>query len=463
MTSTAGSSPAQSVRTLAPLHRGRFLVGSLPEFRSASHTFMQRLAADYGDLVRARLGPIELTVLSNPDDVEHVLQTNRANWVKTGSPAYAALRLILGDGLVTSEGDTWLKHRRLVQPAFHRERIAGFAAAMCEEAERTAERFEAVASSGAEVDVAREMVLFTQRVVLRTILSVDPSDESRANAIADALNEVLHFIDNRTNEFIPLPLALPLPGHRRFKAARAVLQREVARIIAQKRAVRRSGRADAGSDLLDMLMAAVDEDTGAVLDDQELFDEVMTLFLAGHETTSNLLSWTLALLSAHQDVDEALAAELRVAGAGVPALMQAPLLGRVISESMRMRPPVWTVDRVAVADDVLSGYHVPAGAIALVSPWVMHHSPRFWTDPERFDPARFLPEHESSRPKLAFIPFIAGQRKCIGDQFALMEARIALGTWLPRFKIRAATMPDEECAVTLRPRAGLPAHIHARR
>lgn len=457
---SASTSPA-----LPPLLPGLPLVGSLPAFRKAPHHMLHAACEQLGDVVRLRFGPITLVVLRDPDAIDRVLQKNRANWVKDGSPAYDSVRLLLGNGLVTAEGDTWLKHRRLMQPAFHRERLAGFAHTMQEESDHTAARFEAAATSGAKLDVAREMMLFTQRVVLRTILSVDVEDEQTSRRVADALDVALHFVERRTNSIARFPLGVPLPSHLAFKRARAFLEAEVNGIIEKKRRARAAGAAStpgARGDLLDMLMDAVDEDTGARLDDQELFDEAMTLFLAGHETTSNLLSWTFALLGDNPQVDEALAAELQALAPGPESAMRAPLLGRVISESLRTRPPVWTVDRVAVQDDTLAGFLIPKGTVALVSPWVMHRHPRYWPDPERFDPDRFLPENEDKRHKLAFIPFIAGQRKCIGDQFALMEARIALSTWLRRFRVIPDGMPEGEVAVTLRPKGGLPARINVR-
>lgn len=458
MVTAVGAPP----RRLPPQHRGHWLLGVLPDLRDAPHLFLHDLCERHGDVVGMRVGPLRSVVVRDPADVEHILVGNRHNWVKTGSPAYETLKLVIGEGLVTSEGDTWLKHRRLMQPAFHKERLEGFARAMGEEAERTAGRFEEAVRSGALVDVAREMTLFTQRVVLRTILSVDVDDEKTSARVADALATSLAFVEHRTTSLLRLPVSLPLPSHRRFRAARAVLDQEVRRIVAEKRA-RRGPEATAGHDLLDMLMGAVDEETGAALDDKELFDEVMTLFLAGHETTSNLLSWTFALLAANPEVDAALAAELAANGdPTLASVMRLPLLGRVLSESLRVRSPVWTVDRIAAQDDVLGGFHVPAGTVAFVAPWLVHRNPKLWPDAERFDPDRFLPENEATRHKLAFIPFIAGQRKCIGDQFALMEARLALSTWLPRFRVVPLAMPAGESTVTLRPKGGLPSRVERR-
>jgi cytochrome P450 len=465
--SVAASAPLR----LPPAHRGHWLLGSLPELRRSPHQFLQDMCERYGDVVTMRFGPLSAWLVRDPQAVEHILVANRQNWVKTGSPAYETLRLVLGDGLVTSEGDTWLKHRRLMQPAFHRERLDGFARTMVEEAERTAARLDEAARAERTIDVAREMLLYTQRVVLRTLLSVDVDDEKASSALADALGVGLVFVEHRSNSLLRFPMALPLPSHRRFHAARAVLDAEVQHVINTKRARRQQAReAQAApthrADLLDMLMDAVDEETGAVLDDKELSDEVMTLFLAGHETTSNLLSWTLALLAENPDGERALVEELAPGGGAdgvdVAAAMQAPLLGRTLLESLRLRPPVWVVDRLAVKQDVLAGYDVPAGTLVLVSPWVLHRSPREWPDPERFDPDRFLPENEAKRHKLSFIPFLAGQRKCIGDQFALMEARIALATWLPRFIVRPLVTPEAESVVTLRPKGGMPCRVTRR-
>jgi cytochrome P450 len=459
--STAPSTTSPVTRARPPLAPGRPIVGLLPDLIRSPTTFLHALCEAHGDVVRFKLGPLEALVVRDPDDVEHILQRNRANWLKTG-PAYETLKLILGEGLVTAEGDTWLKHRRLVQPAFHKERLDGFARTIEEEALVTAARLERAADSGEVIDVAQEMVLFTQRVVLRTILSVDVDDEKTSRALAAALGVGLQFVEHRTNSLVRLPLSVPLPSHRRFNAARAVLAREVQRIINAKRKARAEGKTGERGDLLDMLMDSVDEETHAVLDDKELFDEVMTLFLAGHETTSNLLSWTLALLAEHPDVEGDLVREMTVGPGGIAGAMRGALLGRVISESLRVRPPVWTVDRTAVHDDVLGGFRIAAGTLVFVSPWVVHRNPKLWPDAERFDPSRFLPENEEKRHRLAFMPFIAGQRKCIGDQFALMEARIALSTWLPRLSVKPLGMPEGESVVTFRPKGGLPARIARR-
>jgi len=417
----------------------------------------------HGDIFFCRTGPLRLWSVRDPAVLEHILVRDRNIWRKTGSPAYETLSELLGQGLVTAEGDAWLKHRRLAQPAFHRERVMGFARTMARLAEDTAVRLERAADDGATVDVAHEMLLFTQRVIGLTMLSIDLAGP-RGEVLGEALTVGLHAIETRTNQLLRPPLWLPTPTTLAVKRSRKVLDALVYELIGERRARRARGEvAGPDGDLLDLLMDATDDDTGEALTDEELRDDVMTIFLAGHETTSNLLNWTFVALAGHAEIDEALATSLR----GTDPLSvarpseQPTLLDRVVDESMRWRPPVWTVDRVAQQETTIGPYPVPAGDVVLVNPWAMHRNPTYWPDPERFDPDRFLPERVASRPKLAFLPFIAGNRKCIGDVFALTEAKIALATWLPRVKVTPIEPVREALAVTLRP-ASLRARITRR-
>ena len=457
---------AVAARRAPPTVEGLPLVGAWRMVGARMHHAVQAEHERLGDVYRFRLGPTRLWAVRDPVLVEEILVHRRDVWQKTGSPTYAILRELLGQGLVTADGPAWLKHRRLAQPAFHRERIARFSLIMARVAEDTAARFDEAASRGEVVDIGREMLLFTQRVIGLTMLSVDLAGE-RGRVLAGALDEGLHAIEARTSSLVPLPPWVPTPSGRALRRSRAALDELVFALIAERRKRRTAGGAPGGDgDLLDMLMDAVDEDTGASLSDVELRDEVMTIFLAGHETTSNLLSWVFVALHEQPALADTLAASL----AGTAPLSLArpsstpTLLDRVIDETLRWRPPVWAVDRAAATATTLGGYAVATGDLVLVTPWALHRHPEFWPDAERFDPDRFLPEAVAARPKLASLPFLAGNRKCIGDQFALSEARIALGTWLPRFTVTLAspTRPAEELAVTLRPRGPLLARLTRR-
>jgi cytochrome P450 len=441
------------------------LVGAWRMLGQQMHRSVHREHERLGDVYRFRLGPLQVWSVRDPALVEELLVHRRDVWQKTGSATYRILSELLGQGLVTSDGPTWLKHRRLAQPAFHRERLARFAVQMAEAAETTAQRFEVAARRGETIDVLREMLLFTQRVIGLTMLSID-LDGDRGRVLASALEEGLRAIEARTSTVVPVPPWIPTASVRALGRSRATLDGLVFTLIAERRARRAAGQgAGPEGDLLDLLMDAVDEETQASLSDVELRDEVMTIFLAGHETTSNLLSWAFAALHDHPSIDQALSSSLT--GVSPLSLVRPSttptLLDRVIDESLRWRPPVWAVDRAASTATTLGDYAVSPGDLVLVTPWALHHHPRYWPDPERFDPDRFLPDVVADRPKFAYLPFLAGNRKCIGDQFALSEARIALATWLPRFRIRfEAPVHGEELAVTLRPHGPLTAHVERR-
>jgi cytochrome P450 len=451
--------------TTPPTVAGMPLVGAWKMVGQKMHRAVHEQHERLGDLYRFRLGPTQIWSVRDPAVVEDILVHRREVWQKTRSPTYKILSELLGQGLVTADGPTWLKHRRLAQPAFHKERLARFAAQMAEAAENTAQRFDDAARRGETIDVLREMLLFTQRVIGLTMLSIDLAGE-RSRALATALEEGLRAVEARTSTILPLPPWIPTASVRTLRRSRAALDELVFAVIAERRALRRAGNAaNLNGDLLDMLMDAVDDDTKETLTDVELRDEVMTIFLAGHETTSNLLSWCLVALHDTPAIDQALSSSLT----GVsPLSLSRPsttptLLDRVIDETLRWRPPVWAVDRAAASKTTLSSYPVAAGDVAIISPWALHHHPRYWPEAERFNPDRFLPEAVAARPRSAFLPFLAGNRKCIGDQFALSEARIALATWLPRFRLSFAhTRQEEELAVTLRPRGPLMAHVERR-
>lgn len=459
MVSTAAAAAAP-----LPHIRGLPFLGALHLVREDMHRRVTALHEEVGDVFTFSLAGRRIWAVRDPAAVEDILVRDRTIWLKTGSPAYQTLSELLGEGLVTSEGAQWLKHRRLAQPAFHRERIARFMGVMASMAVEVADRFAAAADAGRDIEVAREMLLYTQRVIGMTMLSVDLSGPV-GQTLAEALDTALKAVEHRANNPFAPPLWVPTPINRSMKRARSTLDELVYRLIAERRAARTAGHvAGKDGDLLDLLMDAVDEDTGATLADEELRDEVMTIFLAGHETTSNLLSWTFLALGQRPDVADALAREL----AGKDPLEAArpsttpTLLDRVLDESMRWRPPVWTVDRVAHAPTTILGHTVTPGDVVLVSAWALHRHPRFWPEPERFDPDRFLDDAVAGRPKLAFLPFLAGNRKCIGDAFALAEAKIALATWIPRFVVDTRTLPKEELAVTLRPEGHVPAAVRRR-
>jgi cytochrome P450 len=433
-------------RYLTPVAAGRAI-------RRDPLGFVTGLARDHGDVVLLRLGHLRVWFLFHPDHVRHVLQENHQNYVK--GRLVARTRVLIGDGLFTSEGGSWLRQRRLAQPAFHRARIAALVGPIVD---ATAERlagWDAAAARGAVVDVAAGMSALTLTIVGRALFGHDLG--ARAAEAGRALQAALAFTAARTLSYVALPLALPTPRHRAFRAAVRVLDDVVFGLIDARRSA-----GEAREDLLGLLMAARDGETGEALTPGQLRDQVMTFVLAGHETTAVALAWTCWLLARHPGVAAAVAAEVRdVLGGRRPAfddVARLRLTRMAIEEAMRLYPPVWGIGRQAIGEDRIGGHRLPAGAVVNVSPWVTHRHPAFWPEPERFEPARFAPDAVASRPRFAYFPFGGGPRQCIGESFALLEAQLVLAMVVQRFHL--ALLPghtvEPEVHLTLRPRGGLP-------
>jgi cytochrome P450 len=391
-------------------------------------------------------------LVTDPVWTKHVLQDNADNYGRK-TRSVEALKETLGNGLLTTTGPSWWRNRRLAQPSFHKQRLAGFAEIMAASAADFVDRLAGTADGRAPFDVVPEFSRLTLRILGRCLFERDLTDE--ADAVGGALQVVLHHTIEKLATFFPLPGALPTPKNLRFRAALRALDRVVLSLIADRR---RDG-ADRG-DLLSMLLAARDEETGEGLSDQQLRDEVMTLLLAGHETTAMALSWTSYLLSLHpgarrlleQEADATLAAGGPARGEDLPRLRYTRM---VLDESLRLYPPAWVVTRSADVDDEIAGFAIPAGSRVLVSPYVTHHDPTLWDDPEGFDPERFAPE--TQRARYAYFPFGGGPHLCIGAGFAIMEATIVLATIARRLRLdlepgRPVAM---EPLVTLRPTPGI--------
>ena len=394
----------------------------LPAVRRNPTAVFMSAARRFGDVVYFKIGPRRGYLITNPADVRHVLQDNARNYHK--SPLYDKLRLSLGNGLLTSEDEFWLRQRRIAQPAFHRQRIAALAGVMAEAARDAAAQWETIASAGRPVDVAEEMMRLTRTVVLRALLGAD------LGPFAAKVDTAWTIINEHIGEsFWSLGFTdwLPTPKHRRFQAARAVLRAAVDHVISQ----RRRSPSDS-ADLLSMLMSARDEETGEAMTDEQLRVEVTTFLLAGQETTSLALTWTWYLLSQHPDAARRLEEEIDAVLDGRPPeyadLANLPYTRMVIDEAMRLYPPAWGFSRQALADDELGGFRLPRGWLAFVIPYVLHRLPAFWQDPEAFDPERFTPERSADRPKFVYLPFGAGPRQCIGNHFALIEAQLVVAT-----------------------------------
>jgi cytochrome P450 len=424
----------------------------LPQLRSDPIRVFLEAADRYGDVVHLRAGPYQGFLVCNPDDIRHVLQDNARNYHK--SPLYERLKDGVGEGLLTSEDSFWLRQRRLAQPAFHRQRIAAMADVMVDCTERMLDDWAQIAGRGETFDLVPEMMHLTQRIIVRTMFSTD------LGAAAEVVNRTWPIVNQRIGETFwstKLETRLPLPANRRFARALRELETVVYQIIAERR---RSGAE--GGDLLSMLLSARDEETGERMNDRQLRDEVMTMLLAGHETTSLALSWTYWLLWQHPDIEARLAAEAAdVIGTRRATFADTERLvytRKVIDESLRVYPPAWGFSRLALGDDEVGGYHVPAGSLVFLIPFVVHRRPRLWPSPEHFDPERFTPERIAERPRFAYIPFGGGPRQCIGNQFALLELQLILATVARRFQVRVVegSRVQPEPLITLRPKPGIP-------
>jgi cytochrome P450 len=415
------------------------------------------MARTYGDVAFTRVGGERLYLLSNPRDIRDVLVTHQHLFAK-GRGLERAKRL-LGQGLLTSEGELHRRQRRLMQPAFHRERIAAYAAVMTDHADRVQQGW----IDGGAIDVAQDMMRLTLGIVGKALFDADV--ESQAPAVGRALTAVMEsFWLAMLLPFGDLMERLPLPVVRRSRKARLALDQIIYRMIAE----RRQSPRDRG-DLLSMLLLAQDEEnSGASMSDRQVRDEAMTIFLAGHETTANALSWTFYLLGGAPQVEGRLHDEIeRVVGDRVPTLADIgslPYVERVITESMRLYPPAWIVGRRALEACVVGGYRVPARSLVLMSPYIVHRDARYYPEPERFLPDRWTEQFKASLPAFAYMPFGGGARRCIGESFAWMELGLVLVTLAQHWRLRL--VPGHPVVprpvVTLRPKHGLQMTTHRR-
>ena len=438
-----------------PTFPQRFPGHALLTFRRDPIAYLRWAAFEGGDIVHLPLSRYPVFLLNHPDLIKDVLVTRQKQFKK--GRALEQMKRLLGEGLLTSEGPVHLRQRRLMQPAFHRVRIASYGEAMTQYAAQTRDRWQ----DGAAYDMHEEMMRLTLSIVGKTLFGAEM--EAQATEIEGALTQVIGLFHILQLPFSHLLEKLPLPQVRRFGAARARLDKTIYGLIAEHRAV-----GEDRGDLLSMLLAVRDEDDGGSMTDWQVRDEALTLFLAGHETTANALTWTWYLLSQHPEVEATFHAELdAVLNGRLPTLDDLPALSytrRVLSESMRLFPPAWVVGRRVLTDYTVRDYHLPAGAIVLLAQSVMHVDSRFYPDPGRFDPDRWTPEAEAERPKFAFFPFGGGPRVCIGEQFAWMEGILLLAALGQKWRLRLA--PSQVVAtqpiVTLRPKYGMRMSVEKR-
>lgn len=448
-----------STRT-APGPKGHFIVGTLPELRKDNAQMFLDGFRQYGDVVRYP-GAFDIYCIAHPDHVRYILQENHRNY-KHPPFLNKKLREIVGDGLVTTEGDYWRQQRRLAQPAFHRQRIAGYATMMTETTQTMLDTWDRFAQSGKPVDMRSEMMHISLSILAKAIFGADWSKEIAV--MEPAVTIANEHADSRLLAFIDLPLSVPLPRFRRFKKTMATFDDIVYRLITE----RRRTNEDTG-DLTSMLIQARDEETGEGMTDRQIRDELMTFLMAGHETVSAGLAWVWYLLSTHPNIARKVRAEVdTVLGDRVPTVEDIPNLkwvSMVIDETMRLYPPLFVIPRTPIVDDEIGGYRIPSGSTFIaLCPYVTHRHPDFWENPEGFDPERFTPERSAGRHRFAYFPFAAGPRKCIGDYFGLMEMQVIVAMVMQRYRVDLVQgFPvSPQPALSLRPRHGLQMHVATR-
>ena len=441
----------------APGPRGHFLLGSTSEMRHDPLRFGLAMTKQYGDVVRIRFFIWPAYLVDHPDGIKHVLQENQQNYNKDLFP-YKIFKPLLGKGLVTNDGKSWLHQRRLIQPAFHRKRLDALGSLMTDATVMMLDQWQDFAERAQQLDIAAEMLHLTLRIVGHALFNIDLSDETRI--VGQALITVNKLLSDYIYAPFP-PLNVPTSRNRLIQTAFRSLDQVVQGIINQ----RRQQNIDT-DDLLSMLLSVRDEETGQGMNDQQVRDEVMTLLIAGYETVSTALVWTWYLLSQYPEVEHRLHSELDIVLGGdqptVEHLAELPYTRMVIEEALRLYPPAWIFGRKAIADDEIGGYSIPANSIIVLSPYVTHRHPALWEHPEVFDPERFTPERSAGRPHFAYFPFGGGPRMCIGNNFALMEMQLILATIAQRYKLRLVPghPVEPEAFLSLRPRYSLPMTLH---
>jgi len=424
---------------------------TIAEIRRDPIGFLQELTGRYGDVVRHETEDGPVVTLNRPELAHHVLRNRERNYAKSGTPDDAMLTPLLGRGLLTSEGEVWKRQRRVTQPAFDKARIDQLGDLIVGETLALVERWAEPMASGAAVRLDHDLSSLTLAVVARAILGSD------LRGVGGRFGEAIDTANRFMGHYDPLlPGAEGAQARAAFGSAVRFLDGLVALLLQARRA-----NPDAGDDLLSRLLAGG-------FDDREIRDQVLTMLMAGHETTAKALTWTTFLLDRHPDVAGLLDAELGAVLDGreptADDLERLPAVRNAINEALRLYPPVWLISRRSTSDDVIAGYRVPAGTLVCISPYLLHRHPEHWDDPEAFDPGRFDAKRAAGRAEFAFMPFSGGPRKCIGERFALFEAQLALATIRQRVAIRLVPgLPVEpEALVTLRPREGLSATLAAR-
>ena len=431
----------------APGPKGLPLVGSLGAFRAQGPLdFWFRLWQDYGDVARAQIGPQTLLQFVRPEHIHHILVKNKDNYIKGLS--HDALRVPLGNGILTAEGELWRRQRRLMSPTYTPRAVVRFAGIMLDATSRMLARWREI-PAGTPIAINLEMMRLAMSVISRSIFTVDIGEDF--TEAGQALTQILDFASQRSVSLLTLPLSVPTPGNQRLNRALTTIDQFLYGIIADRR------QQAPGDDLLSLLLEMRDEETGEGMSEKQLRDEVLITFFAGHETTAQLLTWAWYLFSQYPEVEERFHAELeeKLGGRapGADDLEELTYTRMIVDEILRLYSPVALMARDALEGDEVGGYQVPAGSIVTLSPYVTHRHPDFWERPLDFNPDHFAPEQVETRPRYAYYPFGAGPRICLGKHFALLEGMLVLAEVGQRY--RPTLVPGQEIkprwSGTLRP------------
>ncbi len=434
---------------LPPGPKGLPFVGSLIDYFSDMLGFLTRVSEEYGDIVYYKLGSRKMYLLNNPEHIKDVLVTNNRNFEK--SRALKRTKIVLGEGLLTNEGEPHIKQRRTIQPVFHHERIRSYGDVMAEYASRVGEDWQ----NGSVVNIHKEMMKLTLSIVSKTIFDSDM--ESESDEIGQSLTDLVSLFPRLLFPYSEYVDNWPLPANRRFQEAKSKLDEIIYALIEE-----RKKNPGARKDLLSMLLEAQDEEgDGGAMTDLQVRDEALTLFLAGQESTANSLVWTWYLISQHPQVEKKMYEEVSsVLNGSLPTLNDLGKLSytqNVFKEALRLYPPAWAVARQVKEDYEVGGYVIPAGADIFMSQYVVHRDPRLYREPQRFIPERWSSEETKELPRFAYFPFGGGTRRCIGEPFAWMEGVILIATIASKWKMRL--VPHQkivpQALITIRPKNGM--------
>lgn len=443
-----------AAQRLIPGPRGLPVLGMMPEMVSDMLGLFMNTTREYGGIAQFKLLNKNYLLVTNPDYVKYILQDNYKNYIRGRSVETG--RVLLGNGLPLIDGDFWLRERRMLQPAFHRERLGQLIDTVTTVIDTFMQDWAEKARQNQTLDLDDEMMRLTLTVIIKSMFSSPIED--KIPALSHAFHVASKFMLWRSQQMVQLPLSLPLPRHIEYNRALNVLNDTIYPLIAEARKHQKD-------DLLGMMLDMRDADTGESLSDRQARDEVVTIFFAGHETTAATMAWGFYLLSQHPKVEERLRAEVQSVLRGrAPTFADLPkfvYMQQALNEILRLYPAAYLFAREAIVEDVLDGYRIPANTLIFISPYVGHRDPKYWPDPERFDPERFAPQRVASRPRHVYYPFGEGPHVCIGNNFALMEMQLILSMALQRFRLRL--VPDHPIALkpeaTLRPKYGMKMNV----